>query len=76
MGTSQGAAGSRVERAGFTAPAACTVAVNDGSATAAAATLAGFTVSAPPPSTTPSLAALTLARPPWSVAPRSPQQSR
>ena len=58
-----------MERAGFTAPAACTVAVNDGSATAATATLAGCTVSAPPPSTTPSLAALTLARPPWSVAP-------
>jgi hypothetical protein len=60
MGTSDGAGRFRIERAGFTAPADCTVAVDDGSATAATATLAGCTVSAPPPSTTPSLAALTL----------------
>jgi hypothetical protein len=60
MGTSDGAGRFRIERAGFTAPADCTVAVNDGSATAATATLAGCTVSAPPPPTTPSLAALTL----------------
>src|ERR671913_1595767 len=45
-----------------TAPADCTVAVNDSSATAATATLAGCTVSAPPPSTTPSLVALTLSQ--------------
>lgn len=41
MGTSDSAGRFRVERAGFTAPADCTVAVNDGSATAATATLAG-----------------------------------
>jgi hypothetical protein len=62
MGASDGAGRFRVERAGFPAPANCTVAVNDGSATAATATLAGCTVSAPSPSTTPSLAALTLSQ--------------
>ena len=62
MGTSDGAGRFRVERAGFTAPADCTVAVNDGSATAATATLAGCTVSAPPPSTAPPLVALTLSQ--------------
>src|SRR5919106_6073805 len=62
MGTSDGAGRFRADRAGFPAPADCTVAVNDGSATAATATLAGCTVSAPPPSTIPSLVALTLSQ--------------
>jgi hypothetical protein len=62
MGTSDSTGRFKVERAGFAAPADCTVAVNDGAATAATATLSGCTVSAPPPSTTPSLAALTLSQ--------------
>lgn len=49
MGTSDGAGRFRVERAGFTAPADCTVDVNDGSATAVTATLAGCTPGSPPP---------------------------
>jgi hypothetical protein len=59
MGSSDGAGRFRVERAGFTAPADCTVDVNDGSATSATATLSGCTVSPPPPAA-PSLSALTL----------------
>ncbi len=53
MGTSDGAGKFRIERSGFTAPADCTVDVNDGSATAATARLSGCTVnSSPPPPTT------------------------
>src|SRR5215217_1697204 len=53
MGTSDGSGRFRIERSGFTAPADCTVEVNDGSATAATARLSGCTVSStspPPPS--------------------------
>jgi Putative Ig domain len=39
----------RIERSGYTAPADCTVDVNDGSATPRTATLSGCTVSSPPP---------------------------
>jgi hypothetical protein len=60
----------------FMAPADCTVAVNDGSATAATAAFSGYTVSAPPPSTTPSLAALTLGQTTVVGARRSPARSR
>lgn len=52
MGTSDGSGRFRIERSGFTAPADCTVDVNDGSATATTARLSGCTVrSSPPPST-------------------------
>src|SRR5829696_4608534 len=62
MGTSDGAGRFRIERSGFTAPADCTVDVNDGSATAASARLSGCTVSSspPPPSSSVSLSSLTL----------------
>ena len=53
MGTSDGSGRFRIERSGFTAPADCTVDVNDGSATAATARLSGCTLSStspPPPS--------------------------
>jgi hypothetical protein len=55
MGTSDGSGRFRIERSGFTAPADCTVDVNDGSATAATARLSGCTVSStsPPPSNPP-----------------------
>ena len=51
MGTSDGEGRFRIERSGFTAPADCTVDVNDGSATVATARLSGCTVnsSSPPP---------------------------
>ena len=76
MGTSDGAGRFRVGRAGFPAPADCTVAVNDGSATAATATLAGCTVSAPPPVDDP-VAGGTYPRQATVVGgTRSPQQSR
>jgi hypothetical protein len=54
MGTSDGSGRFRVERSGFTAPADCTVDVNDGSATATTARLSGCTVTTtpPPPTTT------------------------
>ncbi len=54
MGTSDGAGKFRIERSGFTAPADCTVDVNDGSASPTSARLSGCTVSStpPPPSTT------------------------
>ncbi|HEX2043335.1 MAG TPA: Ig domain-containing protein [Acidimicrobiales bacterium] len=52
MGTSDGSGNFRVERDGFTAPADCTVDVNDGSATAATATLSGCTPTAAPSTTT------------------------
>src|SRR5215210_6529296 len=61
MGTSDGAGKFRIDRSGFTAPADCTVDVNDGSATAASARLSGCTVSSsPPPSSSVSLSSLTL----------------
>src|SRR5215213_8074949 len=49
MGTSDGAGKFRIDRSGFTAPADCTVDVNDGSATAATARLSGCTVSSTSP---------------------------
>jgi hypothetical protein len=76
MGTSDGAGRFRIEWPGFMAPADCTVAVNDGSATAATAALSGYRVSAPPPSTTPSLAVLTLGQTTVVGARRSPARSR
>jgi hypothetical protein len=61
MGTSDGSGRFRIERSGFTAPADCTVDVNDGSATAATARLSGCTVSSsPPPSSSASLSSLTV----------------
>jgi hypothetical protein len=59
MGTSDGGGKFRIERTGFTAPADCTVDVNDGSATAATARLSGCTVSSSPPSSA-SLSSLTV----------------
>ena len=58
MGTSDASGAFRIERDGFTPPADCTVDVNDGSASAATATLSGCTVSAPPPSSQPTLSAV------------------
>ncbi|HEV3400348.1 MAG TPA: Ig domain-containing protein [Acidimicrobiales bacterium] len=58
MGTSDGSGSFRIEREGFAAPPDCTVDVNDGSTTAASATLSGCTpiaaptTTAPPPPTT------------------------
>src|SRR5215210_5189785 len=61
MGTSDGGGRFRIERTGFSAPADCTVDVNDGSATAATARLSGCTVSSsPPPSSSTSLSSLTV----------------
>src|SRR5215216_5227648 len=60
MGTSDGAGKFRIDRSGFTAPADCTVDVNDGSATAASARLSGCTVSSAPPSSSVSLSSLTI----------------
>src|SRR5215216_1256608 len=61
MGTSDGSGKFRIERSGFTAPADCTVDVNDGSATAATARLSGCTESSPPPpSSSASLSSLTV----------------
>jgi hypothetical protein len=60
MGTSDGAGNFRIERSGFTAPADCTVDVNDGSASPASARLSGCTVSSPPPSSSASLSSLTV----------------
>jgi hypothetical protein len=61
MGTSDGVGKFRIERSGFTAPADCTVDVNDGSATAATARLSGCTVSSsPPPASSASLSSLTV----------------
>jgi hypothetical protein len=53
MGTSDGAGSFRIQRDPFTAPADCTVDVNDGSSTATRATLSGCTVSSPPPASPP-----------------------
>lgn len=61
MGTSDGAGKFKIDRSGFTAPADCTVDVNDGSATAATARLSGCTVSStPPPASSVSLSSLTV----------------
>ena len=61
MGTTDGAGKFRIDRSGFTAPADCTVDVNDGSATAASARLSGCTLSSsPPPSSSVSLSSLTV----------------
>jgi hypothetical protein len=64
MGSSDGGGQFRVERSGFTAPADCTVDVNDGSATAATARLSGCTVSSPtpPPPSQVALSSLTLSQ--------------
>src|ERR671911_1475265 len=61
MGTSDAGGRFRIERSGFTAPADCTVDVNDGSATPASARLSGCTISSStPPSSSASLSSLTL----------------
>src|SRR5215210_6873294 len=61
MGTSDSGGKFRIDRSGFTAPADCTVDVNDGSATAASARLSGCTLSSsPPPSSSASLSSLTV----------------
>ena len=52
MGTSDGSGAFRIERDGYTAPADCTVDVNDGSATATPARLSGCTATAPATTTT------------------------
>src|SRR5215208_7727478 len=49
MGTSDGSGKFRIDRSSFTAPADCTVEVNDCSATAASARLSGCTLSSSPP---------------------------
>jgi hypothetical protein len=59
MGTSDSGGKFRIERTGFTAPADCTVDVNDGSATAATVRLSGCTVSSSPSSSA-SLSSLTV----------------
>ena len=51
MGTSDGSGRFKIERSGFTAPADCTVDVNDGSASPTVARLSGCTQSSPPPRT-------------------------
>jgi hypothetical protein len=61
MGTSDAGGRFRIERSGFSAPADCTVDVNDGSATPASARLSGCTISSStPPSSSASLSSLTL----------------
>src|SRR5215218_934501 len=60
MGTSDGSGKFRIERSGFTAPADCTVDVNDGSATAATARLSGCTESSTSPPASASLSSLTV----------------
>lgn len=62
MGTSDSGGRFRVERSGFTAPADCTVDVNDGSATAVTAVLSGCTVTSPPPPAQTSLSSVTLSQ--------------
>ena len=54
MGRSDSGGRFRIERSGYTAPADCTVDVDDGSATPRVATLSGCTVSSPPPPPPPS----------------------
>ncbi len=62
MGTSDGAGKFRIERSGFTAPADCTVDVNDGSTSPTSARLSGCTVisSSPPTTSSASLSSLTV----------------
>ncbi|HEX6292093.1 MAG TPA: hypothetical protein VFZ66_23095 [Herpetosiphonaceae bacterium] len=60
MGTSDGGGRFRIEQRSFTAPADCTVDVNDGSTSPTAARLSGCTVSSPPSSSSLSLASLTV----------------
>jgi hypothetical protein len=61
MTTSDGSGSFRIERDPFTRPADCTVDVNDGSTTPTSARLSGCTASStPPPSTSPSLSALSV----------------
>lgn len=60
MGTSDGDGGFRIERSGFTAPADCTVDVDDGSGAPTTATLSGCTVSSPPPASSASLSSVTV----------------
>lgn len=63
MGSSDGSGRFKIERSSFTAPADCTIDVNDGSATASSARLSGCTVqSSPPPTTQSSLSTLTLSQ--------------
>ena len=62
MGTSDGAGRFKIERTGFTAPADCTVDVNDGSATAVSARLTGCAVTSPPPPSSVALSSLTLSQ--------------
>src|SRR5918998_1660744 len=53
MGTSDAGGRFRIERSGFSAPADCTVDVNDGSASPTSARLSGCTqTSTPPPTST------------------------
>jgi hypothetical protein len=54
MGRSDSGGRFRIDRAGYTRPADCTVDVNDGSATPRVATLTGCTVTPPPPPPGPS----------------------
>lgn len=49
MGTSESDGDFRISRSGYTSPADCTVAVDDGSLRPVTVTLAGCTVTAPPP---------------------------
>lgn len=60
MATSSGSGSFKISRSGYTAPADCTVDVNDGSATAAAVRLSGCTVTTPPPAPSVGLTAITL----------------
>jgi hypothetical protein len=64
MGASDSGGKFRIERTGYTAPADCTVDVNDGSATPRVATLSGCTVSSPPPPPPPPPASSGPAAPP------------
>ncbi len=60
LGASDGAGQFRIERDPFAAPDDCTVDVNDGSTSPTAARLSGCTASSPPPSSGPSLSALSV----------------
>jgi hypothetical protein len=60
MGTSDSTGKFKIQRDPFTAPADCTVDVNDGAATATTTRLTGCTVTSPPASTSPSPTTLTV----------------
>lgn len=63
MGTSDGSGRFKIERSSFSAPADCTIDVNDGSATASSARLSGCTVQSDSPTTTEAaLSTLTLSQ--------------